>query len=312
MASATVLDILTGVDRYDSRSIHRRCVEVLALSLARRWCHDPGMTKRSLAVIACALLAGCSLDSEGIGATEPFDSGGVDTTVVVESDTGAIFVPEDTLAADASEPETTAIDSTMVDSEAPDTAPLDSGAADTAEAPPTTSLSITSRGLGTAGTSVNLTTEGTRDWAHWGHMMTGSFNNKNGSSWIARGTETGASTFESGVINFTWTDGAPPNVAVTAPPRGLTMSTPGENVTFTVQGDPTRELTLLLWASGTGDATITGTLTGSTDSSNSTFVAGVHEVTFKFRTATTASKLRVEVKKGVLVGTFNVFAAALK
>ena len=159
---------------------------------------------------------------------------------------------------------------------------------------------------------MNLTAEGTSDWVHWGHTMTGSFNHKSGVSLIAKGMESGASTFESGALRFSWTDGAAPNPAVTDTARGLTMSTLGENVTFDVQGDPSKVLTLDVWASGTSDATIAGEVTESPASATESFAAGVYVVTFKFQTVTSTSKLHVEVKKSAGLGSFNLFAAALK
>src|SRR5467141_4433 len=65
----------------------------------------------------------------------------------------------------------------------------------------------------TAGTALDLTAEGTLDWAHWGLVSTNSFDHKNGvTQKISDFTVLGTQAVQQYADNFTaysWTDGAP-------------------------------------------------------------------------------------------------------
>ena len=72
--------------------------------------------------------------------------------------------------------------------------------------------------LATPVSPVNLTSEGTSDWAHWGLNDTKSFDHKAGvtpqiSNYILLGT-TSVATFDDNLTAFTWSDGTPTTSAI--------------------------------------------------------------------------------------------------
>ena len=95
------------------------------------------------------------------------------------------------------------------------------------------SLSVTSAAVPNGDT--NLTTEGTLDWAHWGHGGAADFDHKSGANLISDVTVTnGAARLQIASITATasWTDGTP-HAAVTGTGTGV-GATQGAGLRFTV------------------------------------------------------------------------------
>lgn len=110
---------------------------------------------------------------------------------------------------------------------------------------PSTTLIVTpSSSSGT----YNLTTEGTKDWAHWGLTSASSFNHKgNVPSLISNVTSIGNAFYDrysGSAIRFTWTGGVP-TASATATRFGL--YTIGGGFQFTVPASPTVERTLRIY-----------------------------------------------------------------
>jgi hypothetical protein len=283
-------------------------------------------------------LCGCSLSSEG---SAPFDEAlgdtgttVADTTVTIDSGEPIVdtATPEDTatpppdttttdttmaidtiMPIDTTMPDTTMPDTTVADTFMPDTAPIDTGTIDmgTDAGGPYVTVSTAS----ISSYNINLSDGSPRDWAHWAHPMTDSWNHKaTGGGWIAKGTRVGSSGFDSLVYHFSWTGGTP-TASVTDTSRGLQLDTIGNSVTFDVKGDSTSETTLDVWVSATGgSATLTGVLTdASTGSAATTITTGVFRSTFKYRPATAAGRLTVELKKTGGMGNYTaIFAAVVR
>jgi len=93
---------------------------------------------------------------------------------------------------------------------------------------------------------VNLTTEGTLDWAHWGLDGIGSFDHKLGANAIGDVTGTTAALTDVAVM-ASWTDGTPDR-SVTATPTGLSIAN-GPGVMLSVAADATMR-TLRLYVGG--------------------------------------------------------------
>jgi hypothetical protein len=79
--------------------------------------------------------------------------------------------------------------------------------------PATSTLTVTSRDV-LAFETINLTTEGTLDWAAWGLNLPTDFDDKAGvtsqiSNYVALGTATGSGQYDNNNQGFTWTDGTP-------------------------------------------------------------------------------------------------------
>ena len=115
--------------------------------------------------------------------------------------------------------------------------------------------------------SVNLTTEGTSDWAHWGLNVATDFNHKaTGGSQISNVTLIGANStkarFNDSTSTYSWTGGTP-TASATNTPTGIYINNatgPGRGFQFTAPADTTqRTLEIFLGefdASGTLEATL--------------------------------------------------------
>lgn len=286
-------------------------------------------------VLLSIFVLGCSLQSEG---TSPEAELVSDSSSVIDTSSGdtnvapddTISVSDDTLdttpveldsakpdtgVVDTSMPDTAKPDTSMPDTTMPDTAPPDTGPKDTGpvdvgpEAPPP-SLSITSTSI--SDYTIDLAA-GTRDWAHWGHTTTDAFNRKKGLALISKGTQTGALSFESLVYHFAWSNGDP-LATMADTKRGLQLSSAGDSVSFDAKCDPFMESTLDLWMSATGGTTtVTATLPDATTGpAVTTIPGGVYVVTVKYRSATAAGAVKIDIKKTDSTAYSSFFAAALR
>lgn len=138
--------------------------------------------------------------------------------------------------------------------------------------------------------SVNLTTEGVLDWAHWGLTDTASFNHKAGVvQQIPNFSTVGAVTpvvVAGNLVNFVWTDGAP-TAATAATANAVYIKGQGNGFTLTVPASLTQR-TLKVYVSaldakGKLEATLSGAsapYTGYIDS-QAALKYGVFTIDFK-------------------------------
>ncbi len=99
--------------------------------------------------------------------------------------------------------------------------------------------------------AINLTAEGTSDWAHWGRAAVTDFDHKAaGGSQISNFTVVGAGTTKrvTNLVTYAWTDGTP---TVSAPPTasGIAVHALNAGITVTVPADTTQR-TLRLYLGG--------------------------------------------------------------
>lgn len=97
------------------------------------------------------------------------------------------------------------------------------------------SISITVATLGSA--DLNLTTEGTTDWAHWGYVNQSSFTHKVGGTSISNLAATPTLSFTGAPFTASWTDGTP-EPAVSKTSSGVAVHS-GSNMQFTVPASTT-------------------------------------------------------------------------
>ncbi len=123
--------------------------------------------------------------------------------------------------------------------------PLGAGRHATATIPPPTPTPIRpllTGAIGATPASVNLTTAGTLDWAHWGLTTAHDFDHKaTGGGRISNFTTTGTlGPFQYGnnPTSFTWSDGAPTQSALDST-TGVYVFGQGSGFTFTVPADLT-------------------------------------------------------------------------
>jgi hypothetical protein len=113
-----------------------------------------------------------------------------------------------------------------------------------------------SGGLSTPPTprSVNLTAEGTADWAHWGLGGAAAFDRKAGAQQISNYSRIGASAtswLNDNPTTFSWSDGTP-TVSAANTPTGVFTSSAGNGFELTVPADTSRrtlKLNVGLWYS---------------------------------------------------------------
>jgi hypothetical protein len=358
--------------------------------------------RRLLAVAVLSSLAGCSLDSEGIGALEAIPDGATstgDTSVPGEdvsfpadatqpddaaredvslADGTSADTPADAPVPDTLVPDTLAMDTSVADTFVADTFVADTFVADTFVADtfvadtfvadtfvadtfvadtlvadtaprdavgPDVSLPDATRPDGsavdagampalgcttsapTAAVVVNLTSDGTIDWAHWGYASggasLGSFQHKAGAaSAIGAGTVIGTALASAGYpTRFSWTNGTPTPSASNST-DGEYVSKKDDGFAFDVEGDPLVERTLTAYFASNG---ATGTLDASlSDGSAKPYattvppmgatLAGIQPLilTCKFRPAAAGAKLVVTLLQTSGSGDVSRLAATLR
>jgi murein DD-endopeptidase MepM/ murein hydrolase activator NlpD len=104
--------------------------------------------------------------------------------------------------------------------------------------------------------NINLTTEGTTDWAHWGQNSPSSFDHKNGvAQQISNFTQIGSITplrYTNNSNSFTWTDGTPTS-SISGSTTGIYTYGIGNGFQLTFPADTmqrTLKLYVGLWAAG--------------------------------------------------------------
>jgi len=215
--------------------------------------------------------AGGAPVSEGTASVSVVSGKQVSATVMLAPPTGADGGAGEEAGGDgaASDAEASADAETPVDAGAPaddGDAPSDGGraeAADAADAPAPadagTCQGSVLTGMAAAPVSpVNLTTEGTTDWRHWGAMQFVDFKAIS-TSLISDYTVVGGGTkmdilSARGGVTFEWTDGAPPRTSTTQAPYSVGVLGNGAGFTFTVPATAAAQ-TLAVYLSGQNDAT---------------------------------------------------------
>lgn len=190
------------------------------------------------AVAASLAVAGCSFDRAGtadefsLADSAAADAPVVDSSVVVDSPGIDTIMPE--VGVDSSD---VAVD---VD----------------AEVPVTGSLSVTAAPF--TAFPVDLTSEGTISWAHWGLLTGETFTRKNGSGAIANAITPVPLRWDKYPAGFTWSDGDPNGVA-TATATGVYRFGPEALEFSTAAGTDSRVLRVYL-ATDSSAASATFTL----------------------------------------------------
>lgn len=100
----------------------------------------------------------------------------------------------------------------------------------------TSSLAVTVTTLGNS--NLDLTAEGTIDWAHWGYQTAGGFDRRNGGTTISDLAATPTLSFIGAPFTASWTDGAQPNPSVSMTSSGVGVHV-GSAMVFTVAADTT-------------------------------------------------------------------------
>jgi len=145
--------------------------------------------------------------------------------------------------------------------------------------------------LGTPASSVNLTTEGTSDWAHWGSEGSGNWDHKNGANLLANWTSTAtAFTYPGNAISYLWTDGANTNWNGQAQSTGFYYSGQGGYFSFTAPADTTLRTLKVYVGTNAANGTLSAHLSDSsaadyTNSSLATNSNGVYTLTYKAASA---------------------------
>jgi hypothetical protein len=167
---------------------------------------------------------------------------------------------------------------------------------------------------------VNLTTEGTLDWRHWGAMSFVDYKAMDAASLISNYTTIGGSSVVDildarGGMNFEWSDGAPPRNSLTQAPYSVGIQGTGAGFAFTIPAAATPR-TAIVYVSGQNDAT---TFTASlSDGCVADYVASrtdtqayaaVHRITFQ--SAAPGAELRVSWVMSSGSDPIGLFAADL-
>jgi YD repeat-containing protein len=173
------------------------------------------------------------------------------------------------------------------------------------------------------GSNINLTTEGTSDWAHWGLNSATAFDHKGSVlSEIANVTKIGSSSvswLNDNPTSFTWTAGTP-TTSATGTQSGIFIPGTGNGFQFNVPAD-TEEKTLKIYTGlwrGTGrlEATLSDgsaapfvdtSLTNGSGTSN-----GVYTITFKAASAGQSLRIRYTNSSSDPVGNVTLEAATLQ
>ena len=178
-----------------------------------------------------------------------------------------------------------------------------------------------SASLGTPASTVQLTTEGTLDWAHWGLSNAGSFNHKAGvTQQISNYTALGGpvTQYSNNPVGFTWTDGTPTSTA-TNTTTGVTIAGLLQGFRISAPADTTsRTLRVYIGALHTQGRMTAQLSDGSAPDYVATFSSspsgpvtlGVY--TFTYRAASSGQSLLVTFTQGTLApGNVTLQAATL-
>jgi hypothetical protein len=168
---------------------------------------------------------------------------------------------------------------------------------------------------------VNLTTEGTADWAHWGLGSAAGFDYKaNVASQIPTFTQINGGTLGQNSLPtiFSWNDGTP-DTASSGTSTAVSVSGNGRGFALTLPADPTARTVHLYVAVSSGQANLTATLSDGSapaysDSSMASFFGNrIQEYTLTYNAASPGQSLRVAFTQvnNYGAGTVSLAAATL-
>jgi hypothetical protein len=167
--------------------------------------------------------------------------------------------------------------------------------------------------LGTPASTVNLTTEGTLDWAHWGSDGSGSWTHKNGGNLIANwSATTTVFTYTGNAVSYLWTDGNDWNNNAQA--TGLYFSGQNSYYSFTVPADTTLRVLKVYVGTNAANGTLSAHLSDSSapDYTNSSLAQnsnGVYTLTYK--AASAGQTLTVKWTNTSALGSITMQSASL-
>jgi hypothetical protein len=245
------------------------------------------------AVVLFLATSGCAFERAGTGNALDFDDSALDTASALDTSVSTV----DAAVAEA-----------MADE-----------GIDTYEAPPPTgSLEGASAVAPTAGAAVDLTLEGTLDWAHWGLVDTSSFDHKRAVGLISNVTVAGTTSRYTGLLwKMSWDDGEP-TLAASDTPTAIYLTNTG-TMTFRAAADEKAERVLRVYGRCGTTCTSSNIRAKLSDSSAPEWtsnippagsMSGIETVfTFKFRAATSGQHLEVRIIAGP--GNTSLAAATL-
>ena len=279
------------------------------------------MPKTRVLLALAIVNAGCSLESAGTSVDPTLESGieGQDSSSTDTSFAGTDSATVDSGSEDSSAPlDSDLVDSAPLDTGVIDTDVIDTGVIDTG--PPDMGVVMPSLS-GTIGAlpsnNVNLATEGTLGWGHWGHGGADNFNGKAGSTAINKGTIGTPLWYGIYSTRFSWTGGSP-TASASESRQGIYHDKKNESFTFEAAGDPFTERTLRVYvAFDDSTGKIEASLSDATPTWSQSFGGDSSEilprvVELKFRPATAAGKVVVKVIKSKESGYLSLLAATLK
>ncbi|BDI32088.1 hypothetical protein CCAX7_41390 [Capsulimonas corticalis] len=168
--------------------------------------------------------------------------------------------------------------------------------------------------LATPSSSINLTTEGTADWAHWGSEGSGNWDHKNGANLLASWACTSTIfTYGGNAISYLWTDAL--NWNGTAQATGVYFSGQNSYFSFTAPaGTTTHTLKVYIGANG-ANGTLSAHLSDSsasdyTDTSVAQNSNGVYTLTY--RAASAGQTLTVKWTNISALGSITMQSASLQ
>ncbi|BDI32087.1 hypothetical protein CCAX7_41380 [Capsulimonas corticalis] len=168
--------------------------------------------------------------------------------------------------------------------------------------------------LGTPASSVNLTTEGTLDWAHWGSDGSGSWTHKSGANLIANWTATATVfTYPGNAISYIWSDGT--NWNGTAQATGFYFSNASGYFSFTAPADTTTHTLRVYVGTNAANGTLSAHLSDSSapDYTNSSLAQNSNGVyTLTYRAASAGQTLTVKWTNTSALGSITVQSASLQ
>ncbi len=141
----------------------------------------------------------------------------------------------------------------------------------------TGSLSVTLTSYGSSNVNINLSTEGTTDWAHWGLNSGSSFDHKVGSTAISNLAAGPAGNFSGAPLTSTWNNGTPDataNMTSTGvyvnQPNSMVFTAPADRASYTLNiyvgtQDCTGTMTIALSDGSAGPYTRTVASSGTTN-----------------------------------------------
>jgi hypothetical protein len=166
---------------------------------------------------------------------------------------------------------------------------------------------------------IDLTTEGTADWAHWGLGSAAGFDHKaNVASQIPTFTQINGGPLNQTTLpsTFSWSDGTP-NATSSGTSTAISVSGNGRGFALTLPADPTVRTVHLYVAVSAGQANLTATLSDGSaapysDSSMASFFGNrIQEYTLTYNAASPGQSLRLAFTQVNNYGAGTVSLAAI-